>query len=388
MFFVTYEELYNAYKDCLKNKKMTANAAAFQVNALYNLNKLYNDLNNNKYDIGKSIAFIVEKPVKREVFAADFRDRIVHHIIINRIIKYFEAEVIDNSFSCRVGKGTLCAIKTLQKEMIEATDNYTKTAYIMKCDLKSFFMTISKEKLYEKIEKLISDKVHPTDTIQREFLCGLVKKVIFNNPQDNCIRKQKIKKWDGLPKNKSLFYVPRSMGLPIGNYTSQIFANYFLNEFDHFIYDTLGFKYYGRYVDDFYIISESKEKLLNSLPHIRMKLDELGVKLHPNKFYIQSTQRGVSFVGGIVKPNRTYIINRTVNNLKNVINEYNVSNKTIEELQHYISSFNSYFGFMIHHKTYKIRKKMIKRMNNIHNYCIMDVNVRKLTLRQKIPQKH
>ena len=101
--YVSYEELYEAYVDCRKHKWKTANAASFQVNLPYNLYKLWYDINNCTYTIGKSIAFIVEKPVKREVFAADFRDRIVHHLVIKRIINAFESEMINNSFSCRVG---------------------------------------------------------------------------------------------------------------------------------------------------------------------------------------------------------------------------------------------------------------------------------------------
>ena len=110
--YVSYDELYEAYNDCRKHKWKTANAATFQMNLSHNLYKLWLDLNKGFYKIGKSIAFIVDRPVKREVFAADFRDRIVHHLLINRIMSSFEDEMINNSFSCRKGKGTLCGIKT------------------------------------------------------------------------------------------------------------------------------------------------------------------------------------------------------------------------------------------------------------------------------------
>ena len=147
---VPYEELYKAYIDCRKHKRHTVNASSFQVNLSENLYKLWIDLNKGYYKIGKSIAFIVDKPVKREVFAADFRDRIVHHLVINRIICSFERVMINNSFSCRKGKGVLYGVKKLEEESKLITDFYTKDAYILKCDLKSFFMTISKSLLSEK----------------------------------------------------------------------------------------------------------------------------------------------------------------------------------------------------------------------------------------------
>ena len=370
--YVSYEELYEAYLCCRKHKRKTSNASEFEVNLTENLYKLWIDLNQKKYKIGRSIAFIVDKPVKREVFAADFRDRIVHHLIVNRIMEAFESSMIDNSFSCRVGKGTLKAVKTLEKDIYEASEGYTKDVYVLKCDLKSFFMTISKKLLYEKIERLIREKVYPDNDIQSEYLCWLCELIIMNNPQDNCVLRQSWKKWIGFPKEKSMFFIDALFGVPIGNLTSQIFANFFLSDFDFFVLDELGVKYYGRYVDDFYIIGESPEELMALVPKITENLLEIGVTLHPKKLYIQNIRKGVKFVGSVVKPNRLYISNRTVGNLSDAImkfkkyfDEIGEELITNDDILYYSSVMNSYLGFMRHHNSYNIRKKYILSENNL-----------------------
>lgn len=382
--YVSYEELYKAYLDCRKHKWKTRNASEFQMNLSLNLTFLYYELNTEKYKVGRSIAFIVDKPVKREVFAAYFRDRIVHHLVINRIMNAFENNMINNSFSCRKGKGTLYGVKTLERECAEITENYSKTAYVLKCDLKSFFMTISKELLYNKVIEMVKADVYPDDEENFKFICNLIKLIIFNNPQDGCIKKQKDSKWKLLPKDKSLFNIPRTHGIPIGNLTSQIFANYFLSDFDKFVYNELGFKYYGRYVDDFYILSYNKQKLLNSINKIRDELNKIGVKLHPNKVYIQDINKGVKFIGAIIKPNRTYISNRTVGNLKQFLytfnKKYNISNITDHDIIKFISSFNSYMGFLKHYNTFNIRRKVIRNIivSHMGNFIYSDGNFSKI----------
>ena len=156
--YVSYEELYKAYLDCRKRKRSTYNAIEFEMDENYNLFKLYEALNGLIYKIGRSIAFCVDKPVKREVFAADFRDRIVHHLVINRLENMFEEEFINDSYSCRKGKGTDYGIKRCAEFIRDATENYTKEAHIIKCDLKSFFMTIDKQRLYDKLIDKVSGK--------------------------------------------------------------------------------------------------------------------------------------------------------------------------------------------------------------------------------------
>lgn len=389
--YVSYKELYEAYLDCRKRKRTTDNALDFEINDNLKLYYLWIDLNNLNYEIGKSIAFCVDKPVKREVFAADFIDRIVHHLLINRINETIEKEFIDDSYSCRVGKGTDYGIKKCQQYIVEATLNYTKDCYIIKCDLKSFFMTIDKEKLKQKLFKFIDEKYFK-DRKNCQYVKYLIDIIVSHEPQNNCIRKQDISHWKGLPKEKSLFSCEKGKGLPIGNLTSQIFANFYLSDFDKFVKETLLIPYYGRYVDDFFIIVESKQEAEYVLGACRNYLRKLGVNLHPNKLYIQHIDKGVKFIGAVVKDNRVYISNRTkgnfywkIININKYIEQQKKEHKklTLTEIEYIISSLNSYLGFLKQYKTYNIRKKILldyKLMKEIYKFCYPNLSLTKVTL--------
>jgi retron-type reverse transcriptase len=194
----------------------------------------------------------------------------------------------------------------------------------------------------------------------------ICEKLVFNNPAENCIIKGKNADWEGLPNNKSLFHSPAGCGLPIGNLTSQVFANFYLNPFDHFIKTTLNIHNYGRYVDDFVIVHNDKDFLKALIHSIRNYLhDELRLQLHPNKIYLQHFSKGVQFPGVIIKPHRIYIANRTKGNFYQAIQTQNRIARhhkpTKDEQAAFLSSMNSYLGIMKHYKTYKLRKKMIRK---------------------------
>ena len=383
--YVSYDELLKAYLDCRKRKRRTANSCMFEMFETEKLFQLYIDLNNRKYEVGRSIAFTVRRPVIREVFAADFRDRVVHHLLINRIIDFCEEEFIEDSYSCRVGKGTEYAIQRCKYHIEECSEKYTKDAYIYKGDLKSFFMTIDKEKLYERLCKFLKDKGNMSD-IDYEYNCWLIKLIIFNEPQKNCVLKQKKSCWKDLPKNKSLFYCDKNHGLPIGNLTSQLFANFYLSEFDHWVNDELGFKHYGRYVDDFFIVDNDKEKILSALPKIKEKLKEYGVTLHPKKFYLQDVKKGVKFVGGVVKENRIYVAKRTIGNAWEAAMRINQLLEAFEDdkgvIDHCSNVINSYLGFLRHRNSYRVRKKMLNWdiLKPFWKYSYYDKDYKKVTV--------
>lgn len=400
--YVSYEELYKAYLDCRKRKRSTYNAIEFEMDENYNLFKLYEALNGLIYKIGRSIAFCVDKPVKREVFAADFRDRIVHHLVINRLENMFEEEFINDSYSCRKGKGTDYGIKRCAEFIRDATEDYTKEAHIIKCDLKSFFMTIDKQRLYDKLIKHIEEHYEPMDNNDIPFLKWVLGLIIFNEPQYNCIRKQHISHWNDLPKEKSLFSCEKGKGIPIGNLTSQIFANFYLSEFDHYVTEELKVPYYGRYVDDFFLIVDDISKATSLIEKCREKLASMGVTLHPKKLYIQEAKKGVKFIGAVIKPDRTYISNRTKGNMYEKIEEFydlycsyaeQGLEPTKDVIQHVVGSMNSYLGFMKHYKTFRIRRKMLtsEKMMPWYNYCYNDLKLNKLTIfkeYRKIVSKH
>ena len=364
--FVEYEELYKAYLDCRKHKRGSANCQAFEIDVTRNLYLLWKDLNNGTYKIGRSIAFIVHHPKDREVFAADFRDRIVHHLIIRRLERLLDEEFIEDSYSCRKGKGTLYGIRRCEEQMRECSNNFTETCYILKGDLKSFFVTICKSLLYARICRMIEEKGGYDEETQN-FMEHIISLIVFNRPQDNCIFKQPLSEWSCLPKDKSLLFCDDDHGLPIGNLTSQIFANLFLSDFDHFVKKVLGFLYYGRYVDDFYIICKDKEALIQAIEKIKAYLAEIGVTLHPKKIYIQEVKKGVQFLGQNIKPFGTLIARKSIGNLYAKLYDFNrfvmwheTNEKDIDrrDMEYIISSINSYYGYMRQAKSYKERKKV------------------------------
>lgn len=373
---ISLEEVFEAYYECRRNKRRPANALLFESDYESNLVKLHHEINTMTYEIGKSITFIVTRPVKREVFAADFRDRIVHHLIARRLEPLFESVFIDDNYNCRKGKGVLYGVKRLREQTRECSENYTRECYIMKNDIQGFFMSIYKPLLWKMLEKFILEKYKGDDI---DLLLYLTKKVVLHNPELNCIRRSPLWMWNDVPKNKSLFTNGKDYGLPIGNLTSQIFANFYLHDFDLRMKERFG--YYGRYVDDFYTISRDKQALLDITPVIRKELkDERGLTLHPKKLYLQRYEKGCKFTGSVVKGDRMYIGNQTVANMINSIRKFN---ETMEP-EKFISSMNSYLGFLSHYSSYAIKRKIVKIINpKLYNFFYISGRFEKLVYYDK-----
>ncbi len=358
---VSYDDLYIAYKDCRRNKRGTYNAVKFEINYEANLISLQDEINSGAYSPGHSIAFIVTKPVQREIFAADFRDRIVHHWIAMRIEPMLERIFIGESYNCRRGKGTLAGVKEVHRLVQEKSENYTKDCWVLKFDLKGFFMSINRQLVTDKLCKFIDEQYKGKDKETLIFLC---RKVLLNSPEYNCIIKGSRKDWDGLSEDKSLFTVPEGYGLPIGNLTSQLIANFLLNDADHYMKDTLGMSIV-RYVDDVIMVDCNKEKLLTSMPLIRKYLwESAGAKVHPHKFYFQHYTKGVKFIGSVVKKERIYIANRTLSNAYKRLHKFNelaAENPDFvrKHAENFVSSINSYLGLMRHCNAYALRRNYI-----------------------------
>jgi len=358
-------DLFQAYFDARKNKRNTINALAFEIDYERKLFKLYEEIKNGKYEIGPSICFIIFKPVQREVFAADFRDRIVHHLIYNYVSPLFERLFIYDSYSCRKEKGTSCGIKRLDHFIRSCSQNYSRDCHILKIDIKGYFMSMDRSILYRKIENTLQRFKNGVN-FDIDFVLRLIREVVFHDPTQNCVIRGRKDNWQGLPKTKSLFFAGENRGLPIGNLTSQLFGNVYLNDFDHFVKHRLGIRYYGRYVDDIIIAHEDKEYVKSIIPVLREHLrSQLSLELHPDKVYLQYFSRGVNFLGTVIKPYRIYIQNRVKGNFYRKIRYWNnfLSRKghqlTGADAKQFLSSINSYLGIMKHYHTYKLRRKMI-----------------------------
>lgn len=351
---VTTEGMLEAYYDCRRRKRRTASAIVYEMGYESNLIALRDRINTRTYQPGKSICFVVTRPRYREVFAASFEDRIVHHYIALRLEPLFELVFSPRTFNCRKGKGQLYGVKMLEADIKEASNNYTTDCYIMKLDLQGFFMSIGKSMLARMIDDFIVQYYHGSDIDDLRYLCQVV---VLHCPEKNCERHSPREMWEHLPANKSLFTNGEGKGVAIGNLFAQLFANFLLNTLDWYI-EELGIKYHGRYVDDFYCIHKDKQVLLSAVPKIRAKLSELGLSLNPKKFYFQHYTKGVEFTGAVVKPYRTYCCNRVLTNFIAAVRKLNRA-MSIDDVTHAVCSINSYLGLLRQSNEYAKRRKIL-----------------------------
>ena len=309
------KELKNGYVDARRGKTKKPEVEAFDKIAESELAALAREIHARNYVPRPSTAFIVNKPVKREIFAADFRDRVVHHFLFNQVSDWWDARFIEDNYSCRKGKGTLYGIRRLDHHIRSVSRNYTRPAYILKLDLQGYFMSLDRKKLYERAMWGLN-RQFPDKGYSYQICKFLWKVIIFNDPlknvQLNCPRRA----WQGLPPSKSLFHQPKGRGIAIGNLTSQLLSNIYLDQLDRFVTLELGFKHYGRYVDDFYLVSTSKPELIRATTTIERYVEnQLILNLHPHKRHLQECHKGMAFLGAVVYPFRLHPGKRLKHNL-------------------------------------------------------------------------
>lgn len=384
MEWVSQEEVREAYYECRKNKRGTRNQLKYEAGYEEECVRLCNELNNGTYQIGRSIAFAITKPKVREIFAADFRDRVVHHIVMRRLDDFMEAELITDTYNCRVGKGVIYGVERVREKIERISENYSKQCYILKCDISGFFMSIDKDILWRKLHWFIEEHYLRDD---KEQLLSLVKQIVYHNPECNCFIKGDAELLASLPAHKSLFKNGKYKGLPIGNLPSQKFANFYLNSFDKWAVSKVG-DGYGRYADDFVMISTDKKLLLQTLYEAReMMKSELGLVLHPDKVHIQEAKKGIKFTGSVIKQGRVYTGKRTAHNAEVVIDKYNkLAERGLRpnEVEMFVCTMNSYFGFMKHTKSYAIRRKIWSRVtSNLAKYCYISGRFEKVVAKKE-----
>jgi RNA-directed DNA polymerase len=289
----SFHDLVQAWKDCRANKRNTASALAFEDRLERNLLDLHAELCSGQYRPGRSICFVITRPKPREVWAAEFRDRIVHHLLYNRIASRFHARFVANSCACIPGRGTLYAAERLEHSVRSITQNWSRPAFYLKCDLANFFVAIDKLVLREQIAQHVPEA----------WWMGLAETILFHDPRADVDVRGPAKLLARVPVHKSLFNAPPRTGLPIGNLSSQFFANIHLNALDQFAKHQVGARHYVRYVDDFILLHESAAWLSQARQRIEAWLPErLGAHLNPRKTILQPIERGIDFVGHVIRP--------------------------------------------------------------------------------------
>lgn len=376
---VTIEDINDAWLDCRRRKGSTDGCAEYGKDALLNNLRLWRELNTQAYEIGPSKAFCVTRPKVREVFCAEFRDRVVHHLAVNKFLPLFEGMMSDDAYACRKGKGTLYGARRVRAHIERVSHGYTREAWILKGDLRGFFMSIDRRTLCGMVEDIIRRGYGGGDA---EWWLWLWRKLIMHAPEENCRRVGDLSLWAKLPANKSLFTNGEGKGLPIGNLPSQVLANLLLTPFDRWAEERLGEEGgYGRYVDDFVWVHPDKGLLLGLYRDARAFLRErLGLALHPGKFYLQEARKGVTFAGATIKPGRTYPSRRTSGGLFEAIGR---RNRREVPLEGFVNTYNSYTGQMRHHDTYGMRWRAWKAIADKSRLCCVNMNYLKTINKRK-----
>jgi len=355
-------EFYYCYLKARRHKRSTTDEMKFEVYEMKNIIDLIMSIELRKYRPGRSIAFIIFDPVIREIFAAPFRDRIVHHFLYECCAPWWERRFIEDSYSCRKGKGTLYGIQRLYEHMRVVTNDFTKEGYVIKMDIEGYFTSLVRKRLYERIVWGL-DKQFPNKGKRYELLRYLWREVIFDDPTDGVRLRGSSRDWAKLPDRKSLLRQPSGRGVVIGNLTSQLLSNIYLDQLDRYVKFVLGYRHYGRYVDDFYIVvkKEQLKKAIDDIAAIRIFLRTLGLKLHRRKLYIQPIRHGVGFLGVVLYPHHIVPSKRLKKNFRMVARRY-------AQIQNSDAVILSYLGAMTHMNSKNFAHKVFLENGWVHRF--------------------
>lgn len=313
---ISKENIFSAWKEFQKGKMKKKDVLEFSQNLEKNLFSLHYSLKNNSYNHDKYKKFIISDPKRRIINKATVKDRITHHSIVRQIESFYDKKFIQNSFSSRKNKGLHKGVKTLNKQILKISKNNTKNIYYLKCDINKFFDSVNHQILFNILERDIKD-IYTLRLIE----------IIINS-----------------------FHVNYKTALPLGNYTSQIFSNIYLNELDQYIKRITKIENYFRYCDDFIILNSSKSELYKILNKINYFLNNsLSLKLHKNKIYINKVSKGVDFLGYVIFPN--YRILRTKTK-KRIMKKFRLNPNS--------ESLASYVGMTKHANCNDIRRELNK----------------------------
>ncbi len=286
-----------------------------------NIMSLHHNLKNKTYTHGEYHAFNISDPKPRIIHKASVRDRLLHHLIYQELYSYFDTKFIYDSYSCRVDKGTHKAINRFRSFYRKVSKNNTRSCLVLKCDIKKFFANIDHSVLKTILPKGIFD----TDVL---WLLGRV--------------------IDSFSTIRARVVLAQIKGLPLGNLTSQLLVNIYMNEFDQFVKRELKVRYYIRYADDFVVLSQDKKYLEDILGKMKDFLEsKLKLQLHPDKIFIKTIASGVDFLGWVHFPHhrvlRTSTRRRLIKNLKD-----NPKQETVQ----------SYLGLLKHGNSFKLEKSL------------------------------
>ena len=380
---ISFESVVEAFEDCLSNKRGSPDFLQYLIDSQTDLYHLHREVQAGVYEPEPSRSFVKSWPVYREIFAAQFRDRIMHHWWASRVNPLFEQrhfEIGDVAKNCRKGQGQLVAVKEAARMISEHPD-----WWIGHFDIEAFFISIDKPLLFEMLDIFIRENYSGEDI---EVLLFVTRKLVFNAPQANATRVGPEYLWRNVPKHKSLFSRPSEKGCAIGNLPSQLNANFIGSVLDKWITQVKGVENYIRFSDDILIMLPDRKSFDLLLPELKDFLEsQLLLNLHPRKIYIQPARKGVLFVGAMILPGRTYISNRTRGRMYDKLHYYNRLAENGEALQYldkFVQSMNSYLGMTIHHKAYNVRAKFVEHISPVWwQYVYMSAGFKTMVIKKQ-----
>lgn len=321
---ISIENIFQAWSEFKKGKAKRFDVQEFERNLEDNLFELHQRLKSKTYRHGSYKSFYVQDPKQRHIHKANVTDRVVHHLLYTFLYKLFDNSFIYDSYSCRLDKGTHKAVARLVKFTRIVSKNYTSPCWALKLDIKKFFASIAHEVLL----RLLKAKIKDEDTV---WLLG---EIIESFCSDKGARK----------------------GMPLGNLTSQVFANIYLNELDQFVKHQLKAKYYLRYADDFLFLARKKEFLHEHIDKLRQFLtNTLKLELHPDKIIFRKLEWGIDFLGYVVLQH--YILPRTKTRrriFKKLISKVeDVKKGKITDIE-FNQTLQSYLGYLSHSNSFKV----------------------------------
>lgn len=307
---ISLENLFLAWYEFKRGKTKKPDVQEFEFNLEDNLFQLHGELKNDSYKHAPYRGFYITDPKPRHIHKACVRDRVLHHAVFRMLYPIFDKIFIFDSYSCRLGKGTHRAVRRLKGFARKLSRNNFRNIYTLKCDVQKFFDSVDHQILLELIQKRVKDK----------NLLWLIGKIIRS------------------------FVMHDGKGLPIGNVTSQLFANIYLNELDRFVKHELGARYYLRYCDDFVILSVEHRLLCDIAGRIQDFLySKLKIFLHPGKVTIRKYHQGVDFLGYVARP---YCINLRTKTKNRMLQKLSENNEP------------SYLGILKHCDGHKLEKRL------------------------------
>ena len=322
------ENLLDAWIEFRRGKRSRKDVQEYGRYLMQNVCSLHNDLEQGTYVHSSYEHFRISDPKPRDIHKASVRDRLLHHALYRKLYPFFDRTFIPDSYSCREGKGTHKAMNRFRAFAYQVSKNNTRTCWILKCDIKKFFASVD----HQILKDILATYIHDSKLLA---LHGNIIDSFCSTP--------------GVEHSAQ-------KGLPLGNLTSQLLVNIYMNEFDQFAKHTLKATHYIRYADDFVFLHEDRSHLVQLVPRISEFLQtKLKLSLHPGKLFLKTLASGVDFLGWAHFPDHRVLRTATKKRMLRRIAETQWKEETI----------SSYLGMLKHRNTYKLTQRILSTYGRI-----------------------